>query len=550
MSARPDQQVSRAQAAGLQPVLLATAFLTVLVLGFVGYRQAEPALDLLTAQYKSVQLFVLEGGVVEGDTPWALELARFLAPLVLAYAAVRAIMLIARDRVTAWRTRLFARAHVLIAGDSPDAAIAADQMLAAGRSVVVITRVLAQFDGHRERGAAVLEGDPRDRHVLARGRPDRATDVVVLMPTDAEGLQVLAACERLLASAGGPSVHVGLNESPLWEELHSVGFTRPHRRVEFFLVIERQARVLLRGLHRRVLVIEGDGPIVDRLVLAAGRASLLDGEPSQIILGPTAQAREHVLLETSPWLSGVLSCDVTGACDGNEPLAAVVAGLDDAASVAFGAWLVRARPDSEVRVAVADDAIAGALDGTGLGARNLKLVPARADALGPALLSDSAIEVLARAKHDDYVARESARGVTQAENASIAPWGELPESLKLSNRRYAEGVAHRLNDAGATLTPLTPGASIHDLDLGEPLLTALAKAEHDRWVRDLLADDWQQTTESKDAEERLHSKLVPWDDLDEADRERARDGIRALPALLARAGYGLELVDAPITAGV
>ena len=199
-----------------------------------------------------------------------------------------------------------------------------------------------------------------------------------------------------------------------------------------------------------------------------------------------------------------------------------------------------ALPDATVRVAISDQSVQTALDDTRLREARVELVPARREALGDALLAEAGIEILARAKHDDYVARETARG-TAAHNPSAVPWEQLPESLRQSNRSFAASVGAKLAAIGAALAPLGAEAPRDDLELDEELLEDLARTEHDRWVADLQADGWRNTSGAKDPEHKLHPLLVPWEELSEPEREKDRDGVRGLPLMLARAGYRLVM---------
>jgi len=165
------------------------------ILGTIGYWKATPDPNFTTALFQSVQLFVLEGGVVDGDTPWQLEVARFLAPAVLGYAAIRGVLLVTRDQVAVWRTRLFARGHVVVVGTSASALAISADLLADGRHVVVLAESgeLNSHHGLGERGATVLSGNGTDPVVLARARPDRASDVIVAPGLDTTAIQGLAA---------------------------------------------------------------------------------------------------------------------------------------------------------------------------------------------------------------------------------------------------------------------------------------------------------------------------------------------------------------------
>lgn len=528
----------------LRPLAVAVSSGIALVLGILGYQAAVPDLEFTAAVLRSLQLFVLEGGIVSGDTPWQLEVARFLAPAALGYAAIRGVLLVARDNVVTWRTRLTARGHTVVIGTTPTAQAIATDLLAKKRRVVVLASSGdTALEGLRARGATVIEGDATDPLILAGVRPERATDVILSPGADTEAIRVLAACETAIARAPrSPAVHVEITTPALWSEVHCVALASPDARprVEFFLAADREARIMLQGTPA-TLVLDGEGAVIDRLVAHAVRTATIDGRSISIALTGAASGSADRLIEEMPWLA-----EGGGPCLGIpdrpvEPVLGVVAGLDDASAIGAGAELARALPSAVVRVAVSDGAVRDALDQTRLRCVSVELVAARSSALGSALLNESATELLARAKHNDYFARETVRQVAVQDNPSMVSWEQLPESLRESNRRFAASVGGKLASIGASLAPIGASVPVEDLVLDPSLLEHLAKTEHDRWVADLTTDGWRPTTEAKDPQKKLHPLLVSWDELSEAEREKDRDGLRALPRLLARAGYRLDL---------
>jgi hypothetical protein len=113
-------------------------------------------------------------------------------------------------------------------------------------------------------------------------------------------------------------------------------------------------------------------------------------------------------------------------------------------------------------------------------------------------------------------------------------WDELPEPLRQSSRRYAEGVKSKLDAIGAK-------AVIGDgqpFEFTEDELEMLARIEHDRWAGDLARDGWVPGP-VKDPKRKEHPLLVGWDELSEAEREKDRDAVRNIPAVLRDAGYGI-----------
>jgi hypothetical protein len=115
----------------------------------------------------------------------------------------------------------------------------------------------------------------------------------------------------------------------------------------------------------------------------------------------------------------------------------------------------------------------------------------------------------------------------------------LEPSLRKSNRDFATSVGARLADLGAELQPLT--GPVRPALIDEALVEELAVVEHDRWMRDLLAAGWRYHAGDKDPVRKLHPLLTGWDALPEKEREKDRDGIRALPEFLARVGYELKI---------
>ncbi len=67
-------------------------------------------------------------------------------------------------------------------------------------------------------------------------------------------------------------------------------------------------------------------------------------------------------------------------------------------------------------------------------------------------------------------------------------------------------------------------------------LERLAEAAHKVWMDGKLRDGWVYGP-ATDKAKKIHSCLVPYDQLSEADRESDRDMVRGIPSILAAAGY-------------
>jgi len=73
-------------------------------------------------------------------------------------------------------------------------------------------------------------------------------------------------------------------------------------------------------------------------------------------------------------------------------------------------------------------------------------------------------------------------------------------------------------------------------DLDYKTLEQLAEAAHIVWMNGKLRDGWKYGTLT-DKKKKIHSCIVPYDQLSEADKESDRDIVRRVREILAVAGY-------------
>jgi len=568
----------------IRPVVIATATVAVFVLGTIGFQQYHgPSHDRapfwLDSFYRTLTLFELDGYDVEPPIPWTLEVARFLAPVIVGYAVFRGVVSVFRNQLQLVGIRLLVRNHVVVAGLGAMGFRLATAFRAEGFGVIVVEvdETNPSIQGCKERGITVLTGDGRDRRMLAKARAGHARYLVVTCGDDGRNVEVEVAASRLAEERRSGVLHaiVHLDDAGLWRMLKSEVIARQRAggmRLEFFNVYETGARMLLderppfaptampRAPRRpHVLVVGLDG-IGDSLVLNVARL-WQNTEPTPeealriTILAEDAAAQRSRLLARYPELEriaelrgvdaplgvelqrGPLGVDVAS----ERPVSVVYISLAQEAQALEVALALRARPEMQaVPFAVAvNDARAGlatvlhddpetstGVYGFGVLNRTLQVLP----------LIRGTNEALARAKHEEYIRHELEHGRPMGEGVMLA-WDQLDEEWKDANRAFADGIGAKLEAAGCVLVPAPL------IDPNGPLFTftdkeveELAKLEHDRWVEDKLRAGWRYGT-PRDNERKLHPLLVPWEKLPEAERKKDRDPVRELPQMLAHAGF-------------
>lgn len=145
------------------------------------------------------------------------------------------------------------------------------------------------------------------------------------------------------------------------------------------------------------------------------------------------------------------------------------------------------------------------------------------------------LEELAKAVHELYCAKELKRGEKAENNYALRPWEHLPEDLKNANRAQVADIPTKLRLLGYELAP-HEGLAASEIEVDDATLERLSIREHARWMADRRQNGWT-FGEKRDDARKLHHLLIPWEQLSELEKDKDRDTIRNLPALVAKAGF-------------
>lgn len=159
------------------------------------------------------------------------------------------------------------------------------------------------------------------------------------------------------------------------------------------------------------------------------------------------------------------------------------------------------------------------------------------------------VEQYAWTAHEKYreqhLAEAHRQGATQEQirelyrEPEMADWAELDEFFKEGHRSMIRYLGEQLQsfDFDVGLRPVLEGASDTIMELYGPVLEELSELEHERWLKDKLADGWRYG--KKDSQLKISPEMVPYDQLEEATREFIRASVRNIPGYLREIGYEL-----------
>jgi hypothetical protein len=555
--------------------MTAAAAVAAVVLGVIGIGQYNAGEAVVDRLYSTIELFSFSFSSRPDTTlPVTLEVARFLAPLTVAYAGFRAIAAVFVQQWTEFRVQVLFRDHVVICGLGRTGLRFAITFRERGMKVVAVepNPSATAIEECRRRGIPVISGDATDPLIVTKAGSLRARYLIAVCGDDGANGDVALSVQAESSLRRRPLdcfVHISDDRlCALLEEAALLGAANELTHIEYFNVYRIGPRALLNahGLHvasedpPHVVVIGGGNFGLSLVVEAARRWHSEPGQtgPMQItLLAPDADAQVKEIHARYPALAK--SCRlVASAGDLSDPNCpplelSVEPGWPTGSTVAFvcleddAAGLraaIRARRSLERHVPVVVCTTNRASSVTELLSESgSNLLPnvwsfeVLEQVCTPEILLNGTSETIAQAFHASYVENELRRGGDPT-GASMRPWEDLAETFRRSNRDLAFDIGSKLRQINCVIEPMidwdTPLFSFSHKDL-----ELLAELEHDRWSADRTRDGWTYGP-VRDNEKKRHPDLVAWDQLSDDIRDKDREAVRLIPRLLATyAGFSI-----------
>jgi hypothetical protein len=564
----------RGQVAGI-------AALAALAFGVAGYGEQNPQLSTPDRFYAALQLFSMSGDANKPPIPLPLEMARWLAPLTVAYAVFRTLTAIFLRQWTQARIWVFFRRHVIICGLGQAGLRFAIGFHDRGERVAIIDRdpPTAAVEKCSELGIPVLTGDATEGITLACAGVRRARHLIAVCGEDVINAEVALALTASSARRRTPiNCLVQLADERLCQLVDQQALTATAIAgpvaYEFFNVYQAGPAALFEthadlltareGIPPHLMIL-GMGRFATALITEAARRWRLDRAHSAgwiriTLVAPDADAQAAALNARYPALA--TTCELT-TCptdpsdpDGpaslpsaedpaNRPTGALVCLGEDAATFRATLLLRRILPEQcpVIACTTGRSSLAALLDRSASGMlASVEGFSLLDRVCRPEVLLNGRRETLAQAVHDDYVRRRREYGADPDDQA-LAPWEDLPETLRASSRAQAADLGEKLRTIGCELVPAT-NWDPPPLPFTATELEHLAVLEHQRWEGERRQDGWRPGP-TRDPVRKISPYLVPWENLPEEIKDLDRDAIRALPIFLTRAGFAITRGHTP-----
>lgn len=549
------------------------------ILGIIGYADyfdarfasaASPSfMDML---YYSARLFVVEWEIPVGDkVPKTLEVARWLAPLSLSAAAIKGLLNFAGEQVQLIRCRLH-RDHAIVCGLGRQGFQLVSNLVANGLNVIAIELDPdnSQIGSVRSEGVPVLMGNAADAAMLSAAAAKRARFIFAVTGNDKVNIEIAAKafeCRGTRTSDGQTqrcAVHIDnaeiselFSERPLFRTIandfdaHFYNINRLAART----LVDRYPPDRFQDVHQpetppASIMVFGTEMLAQELVTQIARVGHYGNRKKPIaqLLTSMGDRVSKSVEKRRGALSDFIELAIDDAIDfellltdddlleqiatERQPSVVYICLSSAVDSLRLVAGLQRIGVTQRAEVVVC---IAHRSDLT-------LLAPSREerDDFGFTVfdvmretctvenIMRERLDNLARAIHEDYVARQTQLGHSPETNSSLVEWCALPEAFREANRNQADHVAVKLRVLGYDPPTKAPP---RELRLSDQQLELVAELEHGRWLAGKKLAGWRYTSGPKDAAKRIAPTIVGWDALTEEEKEKDRDTARDLPRL-------------------
>jgi serine phosphatase RsbU (regulator of sigma subunit) len=165
-------------------------------------------------------------------------------------------------------------------------------------------------------------------------------------------------------------------------------------------------------------------------------------------------------------------------------------------------------------------------------------------------INEKMVNKLARAIHSRYLHEIRKQQKGQEKNIYLSwihkpgegisqntsDFEDLDTEIKSSNLDNAYHIPAKLLSIGYKIRPVKKGFKPVALHLNNEEVETMARVEHVRWCWDKILKGWLYGN-VKDSNKKIHSSIIPYEELSESEKEKDRELVRLIPALLQDIDY-------------
>jgi voltage-gated potassium channel Kch len=561
---------------------LAGLVIATLILGIFGFWNLDNSQSLSNIIYNVMRLFILDNEFT-GTIPLELEIARFMAPSLLAYAGLKAFLLFFQENIQVFRLKYF-KNHVVICGLGEKGFYLAQDFINNGNDVVIIEK-----DSKNEflpsivlKKAIIIVGDATDKELLQEARVHFSDSIIIVCGDDGVNVEIAVHAYNLVNSQTlklGDSttkvkcyVHlVNLNLRAILKR-HAI-FTNPQDvyELDFFNSYENAARLLFRkypidriasinpSTDQIHLIVIGLGKMGQNILIQAAKVCQY-ATSSKIritVVDREAEMKVNSFKRFNPHFTkvvdlyheklDVLSPNMARAAflnDVNSPSITIfiICLNNDAIGLTTALTLSKSFENEKTPILVRMEDYAGLAtllyEYDFVKEHPIYPFGMTRDIVSREILLKESLDSLAKIMkyEDDF--EKTATYIPDDLEPIIDSWASLSDNVKESTRHQADHLEIKLRNIDCIVEKVENRA-VQVYQLTSKEVEELSKLEHARWMAERRLDGWTHTKGEENINTKTSPYLVPWNELPEKKKGTYRQLVRKIPELLA--DYGLEI---------
>lgn len=543
------------------------------ILGFIGFyiffSESGKPFTFSDIAYLSLQLFTFNSGIVDGHIPFILDIARFMAPLTLVYAAIIAFMWFINRQYKKIKLAWY-KNHTIFLGMGKFGMQLLKDLQKPGEKIVVVTKEeMAPAEKTNHTKTIYIAENANDKKVLNQLRLEHAKLVMCMSDDDNENISTgFFAGDYSNATKQKSKAKIFVQVSPfLIEQLQELDFddkaSESHAifwdNIYFFNVYERAARILIQKYSpdtfthfdqdstvQAHIIIAGFNTMGQALLLQAGKlCHFANRNNLKATIIHTNSEEVESFTDTFPGIKEVVDLDFIEQKNINERNSEKLIGNTDIHMIFICADddLVALDAFNKLSILIPKTNLVICHEKTDNFLNRIKRSNVHHFYINDETLIISSIvkddiDKQAIIIHGSYMLREEDNDddkVKELKKLTHQKWEKLTEQTKNQNRNQADHIMIKLRIAGCFVSTLIDNEELYNFISDDKMVELLAEVEHRRWNADQLINGWIYGKERKN-DLKIHNSIISYEKLTDKVKQYDRDAILNIPLILAAVG--------------
>jgi hypothetical protein len=545
------------------------------VLGMFGYNtyfiEQETHRHFIDLIFHTIKLFGFE--IVDeyaSPLPLPLEIARFLAPGIVLYTAIKGILFLVRREIKYMQMKSY-KNHIVVSSINSYSRFLIKDLINSNEKIILVTEDddISAYEDYERDGVIVVRGSLTDQKVLKNISASKAKQIILLNENDEQNISTAISAFNYLKGIKTEYetiiyTHISdynklneIKEISLFDKVVGEHEEKFNYEMQIFSMNERSSRLVFNKFspdqfrpiksidsEQPHIVVVGSNEFTQSLIIHFAKlCHFINKKKLKVSLFHQNHKFIKKLDQTFPSLRDIIDLnDIEVDLDlfNSETVEQInreqkLSGIyltcrDDELSLSILNKLTRINFSDSLDVVLTLIKPQGVLsrwypNGQVKNLRVHKFNIVEETFTKEALLSED-VDKLAKIIHNDYISDQKKENkLDRKKKASHREWEFLPIDFKEQNRLQADHIWVKLR--GVEINP----KSDFTFEDNDELVEQLSEIEHNRWTANMLLNGWKVGNKRDDAN-KIHTDLISYNELSEEVKQYDRNTILNIPKLV------------------